>query len=125
VTVYLINFSHPLSQDAGVEILAKIGDYSEIRIPVQMDIEQSFHEQIVGLVNQVGWKPDDWQLNAFVVNVPALATATAVILSEIHGRCGHWPTILRLKSTGGAVPTWHVAEFVALEQVRIDARQRR
>jgi len=49
-----------------------------------------------------------------------------VVLAELHGRCGYFPSILRLKPVAGSTPPrFEVAETVNLQAVRDTSREAR
>jgi len=55
-----------------------------------------------------------------IINLPGYAPASVVLIAELHGRMGHFPTIIRLKRVKGSLPhVFDVKEVVNL-QVTID-----
>ncbi len=54
-------------------------------------------------------------------NTPLLARS----LAELHGRIGHFPTLIRLRPKPGPVTTYEVAELLNLQTIRETARRRR
>ncbi len=45
--------------------------------------------------------------------------------AELHGRIGHFPAIIRLRSRPGPVTTYEVAELLNLQSIREEARKHR
>lgn len=125
----VINYGHPLSSEALSALSALLGgqvlgEVKEIR--VQVDQGAPFAPQAAALVEAVGWSGRQWQQHQFVVVPPGLAPIAAVVLADIHGRCGHFPAIVRLAPAAGAVPARFVpAEIIDLAAVRDSARQDR
>jgi hypothetical protein len=65
-------------------------------------------------------------VTALVVNLPGLAVVAGALLAELHGRVGHFPTVLHLRGNReGAATVYEVAELVNLETLRHEARSRR
>ena len=124
----LLNFSHPLTTEqlAQVETLA-CQKVAEVRGEMpQFNHDTPFAEQMRTLADRVGLGPDEWQTTPLLVNPPGYAPAAAALLAELHGRCGYFPTILRLRPVPGSTPPrFEVAELVNLQAVRDAARQRR
>jgi hypothetical protein len=54
------------------------------------------------------------------------ATFAVALLAELHGRCGYFPSCLRMRPVAGArPPRYEVAEVLNLQAVRDAARGRR
>ena len=123
----ILNFTHPLTSDqrAQIEALAHTS-IEEIRtIPVQIDQAGPLEPQIVAIVDAVGLTSEEWQTRPLLINPPGYAPAAFVLLAELHGRIGHFPSIIRLRPQSGPVTTFEVAELLNLQAVREAARQRR
>ena len=132
--MHIINFSHPLTAHQSQQLAEKLGkllpDLHVHTVPVQVEITQPLAPQIAALVDQVqadlGWTADDWQTKPFVIGLPGLAPAAALLLAELAGRCGYLPTFYRLAARpGAATPVFDVIEVVAAQTVRDAARARR
>ena len=124
----LLNFGHPLTdaQLARIRELAGRDIERVVGVPTQFDHAQAFDEQIRELLATVPLSPEQWQTTPLLVNPPSLAPITAVLLAEIHGRSGYFPTIIRLRPMAGSVPPqFEVAELLNLQAVRDAARTRR
>ena len=123
----ILNFTHPLTleQRAQIEALAHTS-IEEIRtIPVQIDQAGPLEPQIIAIVDAVGLTSEEWQTRPLLINPPGYAPAAFVLLAELHGRIGHFPSIIRLRPQSGPVTTFEVAELLNLQAVREAARQRR
>jgi len=67
--------------------------------------------------------PEEWQTEPILMALPALNYSAAVILADVHGRMGHFPTIVHISPVPGSVPTrYDVLELIDLQRVR-DARR--
>jgi hypothetical protein len=126
--MHILNFSHPLTeaQKATIAEQASVPIASVRDVKTQLDVEQAFQAQIVALLDALDISPAEWQSEAWVIVLPSLNYATAVMLAELHGRMGHFPTIIRLRPKANALVTeFEVGEIINLEGVRQQARTRR
>lgn len=123
----ILNFTHPLTDEhkAQIEALAETS-INEVRtIPVQIDQAEPLTTQIIAIVNAVGLTSEEWQARPLLINPPGYAPAAFVLLAELHGRIGHFPTLIRLRPKAGPTPAYEVAELLNLQAVREAARTRR
>lgn len=124
----IVNFSHPLTDEHIRQITEMTGHNVDdvIDVRCQVDLQQPLVPQVVEIVNSAGLSPQQWQTLPIIVNPPGLSHITAVMLAELHGRCGHFPAILRIRPVPDAVPPrYEVAEIIGLQSVREKARKRR
>jgi hypothetical protein len=124
----LLNFGHPLTDAQLARIRELVGRDVEriIAVPTHLDHERPFDEQVRELLTTVPLTPEQWQTTPLIINPPSLAPITAVLLAEIHGRSGFFPTILRLRPVARTMPPqFEVAELLNLHGVRDAARTRR
>ena len=95
--VTVVNFTdHPLTDAQRVQ-LADLMDLSLARVvdvPAHVDLQVPLVPQVRDLVASVGWDAETWQTQPVVINPPGLAPLTAVLLVELHGRLGYFPTTL-------------------------------
>ncbi len=123
----ILNFTHPLipEQREQIEVLAH-ASIDEIRtIPVQIDQNEPLEPQITAIVDAVGLSSEEWQTRSLLINPPGYAPAAFVLLAELHGRIGLFPTLIRLRPKSGPVTTYEVAELLNLQTIREIARRRR
>src|SRR5947209_5329240 len=123
----ILNFTHPLTleQRAQIEALANT-TVTEIRtIPVQIDQSEPLEPQITAVINAVGLSPEEWQTSTLLINPPGYAPAAFVLLAHLHGRIGHFPSLIRLRPKYGPTTTYEVAELLNLQIIREQARLRR
>lgn len=124
----LLNFGHPLTDAQLARIRELVGRHVEriIAVPTHLDHERPFDEQVQELLTTVPLTPEQWQTTPLIINPPSLAPITAVLLADIHGRSGFFPTILRLRPVASTTPPqFEVAELLNLQGVRDAARTRR
>jgi hypothetical protein len=123
----ILNFTHPLTHEHKTQIEALAGlPVDEIRtILVQIDQDEPLEAQIVAIVNATRLSSEEWQTRSLLINPPGYAPAAFVLLAELHGRIGHFPTLIRLRPKPGPVTSFEVAELLNLQAVRESARRRR
>ena len=123
----ILNFTHPLTSDhaAQIEALARL-TIEEVRtIPVQIDQAQPLEPQIRAIVDTVQLTSEEWQIRPLLINPPGYAPAAFVLLAELHGRIGHFPSLIRMRPKAGPVPAYEVAELLNLQAIREMSRTRR
>jgi len=123
----ILNFTHPLTPDqqAQIEALAHTS-IDEVRtIPVQIDQTEPLEGQIITIVDAAGLSSEEWQTRSLLINPPGYAPAAFVLLAELHGRIGHFPTLIRLRPKPGPVTSYEVTELLNLQTIREEARKRR
>lgn len=128
LTMILINFSHPLSKEqiCQIENLTNMTIEEVISIPVQFDNYKPFLPQLEALVAQIPLSAEALQTETIILNLPSLNFITALLLAELHGRMGYFPTILRLRPISNCTPPhYEIAELLNLQDVRDHARKKR
>ena len=120
----LINFGHPLTELQKKEVATLLGADIDrvIETHSQFDAEIPFSEHARELVNRVGLTGREWQTEAFLVNLPSLSIIAGLVTAELHGRCGYFPAVLRLKSVSSSPLRFEVAEILNLQTQRDSAR---
>jgi hypothetical protein len=123
----VINFSHPFTTEQRARIEALTGTPIEgVRfVPVEINQAEPLEPQIVAIVNSVGLSSEEWQTRQLLINPPGFAPAAFVLLAELHGRIGHFPTLIRLRPVPGPVTSYEVSELLDLQVFREQARHRR
>ncbi len=124
----LINFSHPLNTEQQNQVagLANQPVDRVIDVPVQFDTTQPFITQVNTLVDGLPLSAQELQTEAILINLPALNFIAALLLAELHGRMGYFPSILRTRPVQGSLPPrFEVAEILNLQAVRDQARTAR
>ena len=123
----ILNFSHPFTdqQCARIGELAG-GRIEDIRIiAVQIDQAHALEPQVRTIVESVGLTSQEWQTRELLVNPPGYAPVAMVLLAELHGRIGHFPSLIRLRPCPGPITTYEVAELLNLQTIRDEARKQR
>jgi hypothetical protein len=124
----LLNFAHPLTaaQRASVERCSGQALERVIEVKTQLDHDQPCVAQVRQMVEAVGLSSEEWQSLPLAVNLPSLSIVAALVMAELHGRCGYFPAVLRLKPVPHTMPPqFAVAEIVNLQMVRDAARHTR
>ncbi len=127
----LLNLSHPLTTRQRYDIEAtrglEIGRIIEER--VHLDQTQPFAPQIATFLDALSTKHElssaEWQAKRILLVPPGHAPATAVLLAELHGRCGHFPELVRIRPADSTVAEpYQIAEIIPLQTIRDTARER-
>ena len=92
---------------------------------MQIDQGEPLEPQITAIVDVVGLSSEVWQTRPLLINPPGYAPAAFVLLAELHGRIGHFPSLIRLRPKLGPVTSYEVAELLNLQTIREAARKRR
>ena len=124
----IINFAHPLSekQRAQLETLLTQPIAEVVVATVHFEIDQPFVAQVLTLLDSLPITSERWQTEAWLIVLPSLNYISAILLAELHGRMGHFPTIVRLRPVPNALVTeYEIAEIVNLQTIRESARSRR
>src|SRR6266700_2145419 len=123
----ILNFTHPLTdeQRAQIEALANTSIEEVRNIPVQINQEEPLEPQITSIVDATGLSSEEWQTLPLLINPPGYAPAAFVLLAELHGRIGHFPSLIRLRTKPGPVTSYEVAELLNLQSIREAARRQR
>ncbi len=123
----ILNFTHPLTDahKAQIESFAGIPIDDIHTIPVQIDQNEPLEDQIRAIVDAVHLTSEQWQTRSLLINPPGYAPAAFVLLAELHGRMGHFPTLIRLRPKAGPMTSYEVAELLNLQIIRETARTHR
>ena len=125
--MYILNFSHPLTskQISKIEALAAQSITEVIDIKTHFDHQQEFVKQVQELIQGLSFNEREWQTEVFLINLPSLHVIAGIILAELHGRMGYFPTVIRLRPIARSTPPkFEVAELINLQMVRDQARKR-
>ncbi len=123
----ILNFAHPLTGEhiLQIEKLAACTIEDIQTIPVQINQSEPLAVQMRAIAAAVQLTSEEWQTRPLLINPPGYAPAAFVLLAELHGRIGHFPTIIRLRPKSGPVITYEVAELLNLQTIREVARKSR
>jgi transcriptional regulator with XRE-family HTH domain len=122
--ILVLNFTHPLSeqQREQIEELAGTPIDEVLTIPMQIDETEPLSPQITRLVDAIGLSFEDWDKRHILINPPGYAPAAFLLLAEIHGRMGHFPTFVRFRPKHGSVTSYEALEILNLQTIRDAAR---
>ena len=121
----LLNFAHPLTPGhlSQIEQLTEQAVARVVEVDTHFATDKPFAEQARALVTSVGLSAQEWQTTPLLLNLPSLSVIAALVLAEIHGRCGYFPPVIRLMALANAVPPqFQVAEILNLQAARETAR---
>lgn len=125
----ILNFSHPLTpaQVAQLEALTqqRVEHTIDLMQQVQFDHARPFAEQARTLVDGIGLSATEWQSVQLLIVPPAFSFIAALVLAELHGRMGYFPSMVRLRPAEGGLTQFEVAEVINLQSVRDAARTKR
>lgn len=90
------------------------------------DLNTPLEPQIKNMVDGLGFTPEEWEeAGHFVVSLPGLPEPAAVLIAELHGRMGYFPTIVRRhKDDRDDSGVYVLAEIINLSNIRDKARNR-
>lgn len=123
----ILNFTHLLTSEhtAQIESLTGVAIDSIQTTSVQIDQNEPLEVQIRAIIAALPLTSEEWQTRSLLINPPGYAPAAFVLLAELHGRVGHFPTFIRLRPTADPVTSFEVAELLNLQTVREIARTHR
>ena len=124
----LLNFSHPLSAEQLLlaESLVSSKFTSIIDIKTHLDHQTSFPSQVKKLVGDITLTSQQWQNSKILLVPPSLSIISCILLSELHGRMGYFPAVLRVKPVPGSTPpVFEPAEVLNLQAIRDASRENR
>lgn len=118
----VLNFSHPLDEGHRRTLAQMTGQTVTFmrHMPLQCDPLYPFAPQVREVLDTISL---NWQVGQWVVILPGHSVIAALILAELHGRIGHFPTIVRLQRVAGeTLARYVIAEVVNLQHIRDEAR---
>ena len=123
----ILNFNHPLTaeQRSQIEAIAATSIEEVRTIPMHIDQSEPLGLQITAIVDGLNLSLEEWQTQPLLINLPSFTPAANVLLAELHGRIGHFPSLIRLRPKPGPVTVYEVAELLNLQTMREMARKRR
>ncbi len=67
-----------------------------LTLPIQIDQSEPLEPQITAVIDAVGLSYEDWQTRSLFINPLGYAPAACVLLAQLHGGIGHFPSLIRL-----------------------------
>ena len=93
----IVNYSHPLSKIAKAQITQELGNFEEVIVPVDLDLDADLWQQVDKLVDR----------SADYVILPALGVA-AYMTGMLNSHAG----IIYLKRDGSIPPNWMLGGII-------------
>src|SRR3989304_3974832 len=124
-SIKILNFHHPLTKEQIKKIEKMLNKPIAEIVPlnIHLDEARSFRPQFCDLIASSKITSESLQHGEYIINLPGYAPAAAVLISELHGRMGHFPTVIRLKKVEGILPpVFDVEEIMNLQAIRDEAR---
>jgi len=123
--ITIVNFAHPFSQsEEELERILGCRIREVIKIPpAQFDLEHELEAQVDEVIERAGLSSDEWQTIPIMVNIPTYHFAAAIFIANLHGRMGHFPSILYILPVKKAgAPSYIAKSVINLQAVRDKAR---
>ncbi|KGM12881.1 hypothetical protein N869_01015 [Cellulomonas bogoriensis 69B4 = DSM 16987] len=121
----VLSCSHPLTEPQ-LERLQVLAGGARLRVLepdlAHLDLDGDLVGQVRRALDALPLRGSDWESLPFLVSLPALSLSAAVLVAEVHGRCGHFPTVVRRVRSRGPVVMFEVADLIGLQDVRTSAR---
>ena len=124
----LLNFSHPITDNHKAQIEELTGQKVDQVITFKTHFENgsAFSEQLRPLMKKIPLSREALQTEPILINPPAFNYLAALVISDLHGRMGHFPPIIRIRRVENSTPPrYEVAEIINLQDVRDAARAQR
>ncbi len=78
------------------------------------------------MADRAGLTAVEWHTLPLLVHPPSLNYSAVALLAELHGRCGYFLPVVRLRPVPESLPPrFEVAEVVNLQVLREEARAKR
>lgn len=121
----IINFAHPLTELHLIQVRQiagqKIADVIDVK--TQFEHSEPFADQVKAILQSVPLSGIEWQTSRILITLPSYNAIAAILLAELHGLMGYFPTVIRIRPiTGSLPPAYEVAELINLQAVRDGAR---
>lgn len=123
----ILNFAHPLTEEQLKQIEEHVIEpIEDVRfIPIRINEEKELAPQVADIADRARLSAEEWQTLPILINPPGYSPVTAALLAELHGRIGHFPSMLRLRPCHRDSTRFEVAEILNLQKLRDHARMRR
>ena len=123
--IIVLNFAQSLTmqQQTQIEELSNTTIENIITISTLINEEEPLEPQIASLIEAVDQSTHDWHKRDILINPPGYAPAAILLLAEIHGRIGHFPTLIRMRPKYASVTTYEVIQLLNLQTIRDAARK--
>lgn len=122
----LVNFSgRSITEEQCRQVEKLTGNVVDeiINVEAGLDMNLPFEPQIEKMVWATGLTRSEWESLPLLIHIHALAPAAALLLARLHGLCGGFPDILRMRENPPGSRNWEVFEILRLQEVRNRAWQ--
>ena len=124
--ILLLNFTRTLTDEQYRQIELALGKRigKVINLPIDFGDARPYGPQCVAVAERVGLTNNEWETLPIVVNPPGFVPGALALLSELHGRIGYFPAVVRLRPVSGSTPrVYEFAEIINLQALRDAARE--
>jgi hypothetical protein len=123
--IIVLNFAHHLTMQhqTQIEELSNTTIENIISISTLINEVEPLEPQIASLIEAVDQSIHDWHKRDILLNPPGYTPAAILLLTEIHGRIGHFPTLIRMRPKHTSVTTYEVIQLLNLQTIRDAARK--
>lgn len=125
--IHLLNFTRTLTLEQSTQVEVTLGKRLGpiVNLPIDFDDTRPYSPQCVAVAERVGFTTSEWATLPIVVNPPGFAPGALALLSELHGRMGYFPAVVRLRPAASSTPRlYEFAEIINLQALRDAARER-
>ncbi len=124
--ITILNMTHPLTRE-NLSQIATLLNKNEDQLSVlhrssHFNYGDPFPPQAFNLVDSFGLTTEQWQKDQIVLIPPSFSPIVALVISILHGKMGHFPTILYAVPIGGVTTSYHYVGLINLQDVRNKAR---
>lgn len=126
--IRLLNFAHPITDDQQQQIETLLGKRIDLAIgryiETKFDDTEPYEPQCEALIARVGYTSEQWQSLPLLINPPSFVPGSLCLISQLHGRMRHFPSVLRLRPiTIDGARSYAVVEIMNLQEIRDRARK--
>jgi len=125
--IHLLNFTRALTLEQSTQVEITLGKRlgQVFNLPIDFDDTRPYGPQCVAVAERVGLTKHEWETLPIVVNPPGFVPGALALLSELHGRMGYFPAVVRLRPVAGStLRIYEFAEIINLQALRDAARER-
>lgn len=123
--IILVNFAYKMTEEQKTQLTHMIHRPigREIMVDVNINRQMPLTPQAVALIEKADLSIEEWQGPDIIINPPSLVQIAIVILAELHGWMGHFPTITVIRPVPDSTPTrYEIGEVLNLQALRENAR---
>ena len=123
---FILNFGHSLHPS----VVAKLSPATEVRVKFNLNLDGDVVAQVADAVDDAATamsaKGGELDGTCPVVAVlPGITEGAALVMAELHGRLGDFPSIVQMRRTFSGDGVFEMVGTLDLRKVRLAARGRR